>query len=139
MESSNAWLSYALDAPGLMAKAAPLTSEDVVIESIDSSSAAAGAFDLVVDIAGAEIGEGATSARLAEALGVEGVAELNESAFSSDGLSVSFSRTADITAERSEGRATHREASGLPSVSESRARPRRRLRQKVRRPRFSCA
>lgn len=75
-------------------------------------SAAAGVFGLVVNIADVEIGEGATSARLAEALGVEGVAELNESAFSSDGLAVSFSRTADITAERSEGRATHREASG---------------------------
>lgn len=95
MESSNAWLSYALDAPGLMAKAAPWASEDVVIESIDSSSAAAGAFDLVVDIAGAEIGEGATSARLAEALGVEGAAELNESVFSSEGLSVTLERTAN--------------------------------------------
>ena len=95
MVSSNAWLSYVLDAPGLMAKAAPLASEDVVIESIDSSSAAAGAFDLVVDIAGAEIGEGATSARLAEALGVEGAAELNESVFSSEGLSVTLERTAD--------------------------------------------
>ena len=56
-----------------------------------------------------EIGEGA---RLADALGVEGAAELNESAFSSEGLSVTLERTADITAERSEGRATHREASG---------------------------
>ena len=58
-------------------------------------SAAAGVFGLVVNIADVEIGEGATSARLAEALGVEGVAELNESAFSSDGLTVSISRTAD--------------------------------------------
>ena len=91
----NAWLSYVLDAPGLMAKAAPVANEDVVIESIAPSSITAGAFDLVVDIAGVEIGEGATSARLAEALGVEGAAELNESAFSSDGLTVSISRTAD--------------------------------------------
>jgi hypothetical protein len=78
-----------------MARNAPLVSEDVVIESIEPPSAAAEAFDIVVDIAGAEIGEGATSARLAEALGVEGAAELNESAFSSDGLTVSISRTAD--------------------------------------------
>ena len=92
MVSSNAWLPYALDAPSLMAKASPLTSEDVVIESIETSSAAAGAFDLVVDIAGAEIGEGA---HLAEALGVEGATELDESAFSFDGLSVSLTRTAD--------------------------------------------
>jgi hypothetical protein len=91
----NAWLSYALDAPALMAKVTALASEDVVVESIVPSSITAGAFDIVVDIAGAEIGEGATSARLAEALGVEGAAELNESAFSSDGLTVSISRTAD--------------------------------------------
>ena len=88
----NAWLSYALDAPALMAKAAPLASEDIVIESIEPSSAATGAFDLVVDIADAEIGEGA---RIAEALGVEGAAELIESAFSSEGLSVTLERTAD--------------------------------------------
>ena len=90
--SPNAWLSYALDAPTLMAKNLPLASEDVVIESIEPSSITAEAFDLVVNIAGAEIGEGA---RLAEALGVEGVAELNESAFSSEGLSVTLERTAD--------------------------------------------
>ena len=88
----NAWLSYALDAPGLMAKAAALASEDIVIESIEPSSAAAGAFDLVVNIADAEIGEGA---RLAVALGVEGATELNESAFSSEGLTVTFERTND--------------------------------------------
>ena len=88
----NAWLSYALDAPALMARNAPLASEDIVIESIEPSSAATGAFDLVVDIADAEIGEGA---RIAEALGVEGAAELIESAFSSEGLSVTLKRTAD--------------------------------------------
>ena len=90
--SPNAWLSYALDAPALMAKVTAVTSEDVVIESIAPSSITAGEFDLVVDIAGVEIGEGA---RLAEALGVEGATKLNESAFSSDGLSVSLERTAD--------------------------------------------
>ena len=91
-DAPNAWLSYALDAPALMAKAAPLASEDIVIESIEPSSAATGAFDLVVDIAGVVIGEGA---RLAEALGVEGAPELRESAFSSDGLTVSILRTSD--------------------------------------------
>jgi hypothetical protein len=49
-------------------------------------------FDLAVSIGGAEIGEGA---RLAEVLGIEGAVELNESAFSSEGLTVSFDRTAD--------------------------------------------
>ena len=75
-----------------MAKATPLASEDVTIESIEQSSVASGAFDLVVDIAGEEIGEGA---KLAEVLGVEGAAELNESAFSSEGLTVTLQRTAD--------------------------------------------
>ncbi|MBR4654691.1 MAG: hypothetical protein IKO72_15150 [Kiritimatiellae bacterium] len=91
-DAPNAWLSYVLDAPGLMAKAAALASEDVVIESIAPSSTVAGAFDLVVNIAGAEIG---TAARLAVTLGVEGAAELNESVFSSDNVMVTLERTID--------------------------------------------
>ena len=91
-DAPNAWFSYALDAPGLMAKATPLASEDIVIESIEPSGITSGAFDLVVDIAGAEIG---TAARLAEVLGVEGATELNESTFSSEGLSFALQRTAD--------------------------------------------
>ena len=59
---------------------------------IEPSSITTEAFDLVVNIADAEIGEGA---RLVEALGIEGAAELNESVFSSEGLSVTLERTAD--------------------------------------------
>ena len=95
-DAPNAWLSYALDAPGLMAKPQPLASEDVVIESIPPSSTANGTFDLTVSIAGAEIGE---AARLAEVLGIEGAAELKESAFSSEGLTVSLDRTDDGNAK----------------------------------------
>ena len=91
-DAPNAWFSYALDAPGLMVKPEPLASEDVVIESIAPSSTANGTFDLTVSIAGAEIGE---AARLAEVLGIEGAAELKESAFSSEGLTVSLDRTDD--------------------------------------------
>ena len=91
-DAPNAWLSYALDAPGLMAKPEPLASEDVVVESIAPSSTASNTFDLTVSIGGAEIGEGA---RLAEVLGIEGAAKLDESAFSSEGLTVSLGRTAD--------------------------------------------
>ncbi len=90
-DAPNAWLSYVLDAPGLMSKAA-LTNEDVVIESIEPSGTVAGAFDLVVDIGGAEIG---TSARLADALCIEGATELDEAAFSSEGFSVTLERTFD--------------------------------------------
>lgn len=91
-DAPNVWLSYALDAPGLMAKAKPLAGEDVQIDAITPSSESAGAFDLVVGIANAEIGEGA---QLAEVPGVKGATELDESAFSSDGLSVTLQRTAD--------------------------------------------
>ncbi len=91
-DAPNAWFSYALDAPALMTKVTALASEDIVIESIAPSSTASGAFDLTVSIADAEIGEGA---RLAEVLGIEGAAELDESEFSSDGLTVNFTRTTD--------------------------------------------
>ena len=91
-DAPNACHSYALDAPGLMAKATPLASEDIVIESIEPSDVTSGAFDLIVDVVGAEIG---TAANLAEVFGVEGAAELNESAFSSEGLLFSLQRTAD--------------------------------------------
>ena len=90
--SLNAWFSYALDAPGLMAKSTPLTSEDVVIDSFVPSDAISRAFDIVVDIAGAEIG---SAAQLAEMLEVEGATELNESTFSSNGLTFTLQRTAD--------------------------------------------
>lgn len=88
-DSPNAWLAYAFDSVELMVKANALTSEDVVIESFTPS---AGVFDLVVGIENVEIG---TGARLAEALGVEGAVELSESAFSSEGLSVTLERTVD--------------------------------------------
>ena len=91
-DAPNAWLSYALDAPGLMARVTPIANEDVTIDAVAPSSESAGAFDLVVGIADAEIGEGA---QLAAALGVEGATELNEAAFSPNGLSVSLQRTAD--------------------------------------------
>ena len=75
-----------------MAKATPLASEDIVIESIEPSVVTSGAFDLVVDIAGEEIG---TAARLAEVLGVEEATDRSESAFSSEGLSFALQRTGD--------------------------------------------
>ncbi len=95
-DAPNAWLSYALDAPGLMAKATPLASEDIVIAGLEVESNGEGAvatqisFEFV--IGDANIG---TAARLAEVLGVEGATELNGSAFSSEGLSFSLQRTAD--------------------------------------------
>ena len=85
-------LSYALNVAALMAKATPIASKDITINSIAPSDEMSGAFDLVVNIADVEIG---TSARLAEVLGVEGATELNESAFSSDGLSFNLQRSAD--------------------------------------------
>jgi len=75
-----------------MAKATPIESGDIRIESFAPSDETSGAFDLVVNIADVEIG---TSARLAEVLAVEGSTELNESEFSSDGISSTLQRTAD--------------------------------------------
>ena len=93
-DSPNAWLAYMLDAPALVSKSA-LASEDIAIESIATSSVVAGAYDMIVDIAGTEIGEDATSGRLAEALGVEGASELDKSKFSSENLSAKLERTVD--------------------------------------------
>ena len=97
-DAPNAWLSYALDASGLMAKATPLASEDVHIVSLDVEDGGAlgitrptsVAFEIAID--DVSIGE---AARLAEVFGVEGAAELNESAFSSEGLTVTLQRTTD--------------------------------------------
>jgi len=75
-----------------MAKATPIESGDIRIESFAPSDETSGAFDLVVNIADVEIG---TSARLAEVFCIEGATELDEAAFSSDGLSVTLQRTAD--------------------------------------------
>ena len=66
-DASNVWLSYALDAIGLLVKSALIVSEDITIKSIAPSDEASGAFDRVVSIADVEI---QTSARLAEVLGV---------------------------------------------------------------------
>lgn len=90
--SPNAWLSYALDAPGVMAKATPIVSEDVSIDAITPPDDVSGAFDLLVGVADVEIG---AAANLAEVFGVEGATELDEAAFSSDGLSVTLQRTTD--------------------------------------------
>lgn len=90
--SPNAWLSYALDVPGLISKTTPIASEDVTIDAIVPSSSTSGTFDLVIGIAGAEIG---TAARLAEVLDVEGAMEFDESAFSTERISFSLQRTTD--------------------------------------------
>ena len=90
-DSPNAWVAFTLDAASLVEKS-ELTDDDVVIESIEPSGVEADAFDLVVGVGGAEIGEGA---RLAEALCVEGADELDEAAFSSENLTTTFQRTTD--------------------------------------------
>ena len=79
-----------------MAKATPLASEDIVIAELEVESNGEGAvatqISFEVVIGDANIG---TAANLAEVLGVEGATELNESAFSSEGLSFSLQRTDD--------------------------------------------
>ena len=56
-------------------------------------TAIVGDFALTFSLSGVSIGENATAANLAEVFGVEGATELNESAFSFDGLSFNLQRT----------------------------------------------
>ncbi len=93
-DSPNAWLAYMLDAPGLVNRSA-MESNDLSIISFAPLDEAEGVFELVVGIRGVEIGEDTTASRLAEALGVVGAAELNELAFTSEGLSTVLERTID--------------------------------------------
>ena len=56
------------------------------------------AFEVAIDgvnIGGGSVAEAVLKENLKKVLGVEGAAELNESAFSSNGLTVTFQRTAD--------------------------------------------
>ena len=53
------------------------------------------AFDLTFSLSDITIGENATGTNPAEVFGVEGATELDESAFSSDGLSFILQRTDD--------------------------------------------
>ena len=91
-DSAISWFSFALDAGDLIASA-PKQGDLTIVEF--EPSATAGEFVLTFSLSGVSIGENATPANLAEVVGVEGAAELDESAFSSEGLTITLQRTAD--------------------------------------------
>lgn len=91
-ESPNAWLAYALDAPGLIAKPSAVAKEDFTFEAGSSVAEEPGkmAFDFGID--GVTIGE---EAELDEVFVITGAATLEESAFTESGVTASFERTSD--------------------------------------------
>jgi hypothetical protein len=85
--SPNAWLSYALDADGLIA-AAPKEG-DVVIDTFESA-ANKGAFEFTVKIDGIAVGEDALEANIRKVFDIEGAENLasDGAGFSSDNVEV---------------------------------------------------
>ena len=90
--SPNAWLAYALDAPGLIAKPSAVAKEDFTFEAGSSVAEEPGkmAFDFGID--GVTIGE---EAELDEVFAITGAATLEESAFTESGVTASLERTSD--------------------------------------------
>ena len=91
-ESPNAWLSYVLDAPSLIAKQSAVAKEDFTFEAGSSVAEEPGkmAFDFGID--GVTIGE---EAELDEVFVITGAATLEESAFTESGVTASLERTSD--------------------------------------------
>ena len=87
MDSSLAWLSYALDADSLVSKA-PVQG-DVNIERFVPDAEQDKTFDLDISIADVSVGSGATAANLAQIFSIEG-AEAPEGPYSPDAVTVSF-------------------------------------------------
>ena len=90
--SPNAWLAYALDAPGLIAKPSAVAKEDFTFEAGSSVTEEPGkmAFDFGID--GVTIGE---EAELDEVFVITGAATLEESAFTESGVTATLERTSD--------------------------------------------
>lgn len=91
-ESPNAWLSYALDAPGLIGKKSKVVRDDIVLGALDDSSVAMGNMAFAFGIDGAEIGE---EAELDDVFSVEGTTTLEDSAFTDANLTATLTRTDD--------------------------------------------
>ena len=91
-ESPNAWLAYALDAPGLIAKPSAVAKEDFTFEAGSSVTEEPGkmAFDFSID--GVTIGE---EAELDEVFAITGAATLEEGAFTESGMTALLERTSD--------------------------------------------
>ena len=86
-----AWLSFALDAAGLIAREP--AAGDLAIDSFEPTSAN-GRFELLVSLKDVAIGPNALEANLAKVFGIEGCATLG-SGFSTSGVSVKFGTPRD--------------------------------------------
>lgn len=86
-ESSNAWLSFALDSDTLIVNTPK--QGDLTIDDFKSSETSSDAFDFELSVEGIAIGDGATADNLAEVFGVEGATTLNGE-FSADNVELSF-------------------------------------------------
>ena len=90
-DSPRAWLSYALDASGLISRT--FRDGDLSIVSLTSSDGAAFSFE--VNVAGVAIGAGATAANLARVFSIGGSDILDENAFSTSSMNVSLGVSAN--------------------------------------------
>ena len=89
--SQTAWMSFALNAAGLMEA---VNNGDLKIDSITPSDKAVN-FDIVFLLANANVGPTAIEARLKTLFGVEGATSLDKNSFASTPLTFSLSPTAD--------------------------------------------
>ena len=90
-DSPHAWLSYALDADGLIEK--QFKSEDLTIVSFRPLGN--GSYALVVELKGVEIGADATAENLSRVFSVEGASALKAESFTSESVNATFGVTAD--------------------------------------------
>ena len=85
--SAFAWTAFALDAPALIARTEPITSDDIEIASI-SPVMADGSFALEVGLKDVEIGDGVAPERLVKVFGLEGAVSLSPALFSSENVTL---------------------------------------------------
>lgn len=91
-ESPNAWLAYALDAPGLIDKDTAVDKDDFQIDKLELPDGITSNCDFTFGLDEVVIGE---ESELEEVFVVEGSEKLEESSFSTDGLQVAYDRTED--------------------------------------------
>lgn len=91
-DSTNAWLSYALDAPGLINKSSAVAKEDFTFAAGSAVAEEPGKMTFDFGIDGVTIGE---EAELDEVFVITGAETLEESEFTELGVTALFARTSD--------------------------------------------
>ena len=85
--SANAWVSFAVDSPVPLARAP--TDGDLTVTAFEPT-VTAGAFAFEVEVAGVEVGAGATESNLKRVFRLEGSATLDPAAFDEGNVAVEF-------------------------------------------------